>query len=108
MNSRNKARIPYPISEWVIGDIECDKQGHISWNCLKKKKEETKARKAETEDSSQESEAESAYESAGKEFGHAVIHLGRSMSEEGKMKFILNAIEADKAGDNGDKSKSGF
>ena len=88
--------------------FHCNKQGHISRNCLKKKKEDTKARKAETEDSGQESEAESAYESAGEEFGHAVIRLGRSMSEEGKMKFILNAIEADKAGDDGDKSKSSF
>ena len=88
--------------------FHCDKQGHISWNCLKKKKEETKACKAETEDSDHESEAESANKSAGEEFGCAVIYLGRSMPEEEKMKFILQAIETDKAGDDGDKSKLGF
>ena len=88
--------------------FHCDKQGHISWNCPKKKKEETKARKAETEDSNQESEAESTNESAGKEFSCAVIRLGRSMPEEEKMKFILHTIEANKAGDDGDKSELGF
>ena len=65
-------------------------------------------RKAETEDSDQESEAESANESTGEEFGRTVIRLGRSMPKEEKMKFILHAIEANKAGDNGDKSESGF
>ena len=88
--------------------FHCDKQGHISQNCPKKKKEETKVCKAETEDSNHKSEAESANKSAGEEFGHAIIHLGRSMPEEEKMKFILQAIEAEKAGDNGDKSKLGF
>ena len=88
--------------------FHCDKQGHISWNCPKKKKEETKARKAETEDSDQESEAESVNQSAGEEFSRAVIRLGRSMPEEEKMKFILHTIEANKAGDDVDKSELGF
>ena len=46
--------------------FHCDKQGHISRNCPKKK-EETKACKAETEDSNHESEAESDNQSAGEE-----------------------------------------
>ena len=88
--------------------FHCNKQGHISQNCPEKKKEETKVHKAETEDSNHKSEAEAANESAGEEFGCAIICLGRPMPEEEKMKFILQAIEADKAGDNGDKSKLGF
>ena len=88
--------------------FHCDKQGHISRNCPKKKKEETKARKAETEDSDQESKAGSVSESAGDKFGCAVTYLRRTMSKEGKMNFILKAIEADKAGDDGDKSELGF
>ena len=88
--------------------FHCDKQGHISRNCPKKKKEDVKAHKAETENSDQENEAESAEESDNERFGCAVSYLRRTMSEEEKMEFILGAIENDKAGDNGDKSKSGF
>ena len=87
--------------------FHCDKQGHISQNCPKKKKEETKACKAETENSDQESEAELTEEEEDlKEFGRTVSHLRKAMTDQEKMELILGAIKGE--GDDGDISESGF
>ena len=89
--------------------FHCDKQGHISQNCPKKKKEETKARKAETEDSDQESDAESAEEVDDmkediKNFTHTVSLLRKTMTEENKMELFREMMK----GEDGDTSESGF
>ena len=85
--------------------FHCNKQGHISRNCPKKKKEETKARKAETENSDQESDAESANEAEDtKSFGNAIALLRKTMTEEEKMEFIQEVM----TDEDGVLSGSGF
>ena len=89
--------------------FHCDKQGHISRNCPKKKKEETKARKAETENSDQESDAESIDEAEDKNediktFSNAVALLRKTMTEEEKMELFREMIKDEE----GVLSESGF
>ena len=81
----------------------CNKQGHLSRNCLDKPtktsdKGKVKARIAETEPIDSENEAEPQDEDKAR----AVVRLARSMKEEEKINFLMRVIEADKGAEGED------
>ena len=76
----------------------CNKQGHISKNCLDKQKKKekalVKARKAETEDSGAEGDGESSDEEKSIS-PDTYIRMGRGLKEKDKIAIVKMAIDVE-------------
>lgn len=83
----------------------CNKQGHIARNCPDKpsgeKRPQTKAKKAETEDSDCESDTET-WDGKGPITPDAYIRLGKTLKEEDKIAIVKMAVRAEQGEEGGD------